>query len=117
MNGRRMGDRPGRTRFATVVALSGFTVGAIATAAATFFGAGSCGPRELYPPFDAGPDCLAFVGGMALRTGIATGLATVVIVLVAAGLFRTAERIEDDRRTAARERYANEDPADGDPAS
>ncbi len=85
--------------------LAGLAVGAAASATARFVGAPSCGPAEL-APLAPGGDCVSLVTSLAHRVGVVAGIATVLMALVAAGLARTAARIEQDRRVRAIERVS-----------
>jgi hypothetical protein len=84
--------------------LAGFTVGAVVTATSALLGSDACGPPGARPPEVVG-DCAGLVRSLSIRTGIAAGVATVLILLLVAGLLRTGERIEEDRHADAIERY------------
>jgi hypothetical protein len=74
--------------------------------AARAFGAGSC------PEHDAlrvATSCRALVGSLAVRVGALAGAVVVVMDLTSAGLRRTAESLDEDRRTASRERWLRSD--------
>jgi hypothetical protein len=74
--------------------------------AAKAFGAGSC------PEHDAlrvATSCRALVGSLAVRVGALAGAAVVLMDLTSAGLRRTAESMDEDRRTASRERWSHFD--------
>ncbi|MDP9295652.1 MAG: hypothetical protein M3O88_03005 [Actinomycetota bacterium] len=105
----------GPRRFAVAVGLAGFTVGAVVTATSALFGREECGPGSpslaFRPPAGIG-DCAALVRSLSIRTGIAAGVATVLILLLVAGLFRTSQRIEEDRRADAIERYREGRPSE-----
>ncbi|MGZ5298360.1 MAG: hypothetical protein ACXWEJ_02010 [Actinomycetota bacterium] len=81
-------------------------VGVSVWLAARAFGAGSC------PDHDAlrvATSCRALVGSLAVRVGALAGAAVVLLDLMSAGLRRTAESIDEDRRTASRERWPRSD--------
>lgn len=84
--------------------LAGLTVGLAVVAAARFFGAASCAAPSSFPPAGFGGDCVGLVTTMAFRIGIAAGVATAVMLLLAAGLSRTAVRMAEDRHARAIER-------------
>lgn len=70
--------------------------------AARAFGAGSC------PEHDAlrvASSCRALVGSLAVRVGVLAGAAVVLMDMMSAGLRRTAESMDQDRRTASHERW------------
>jgi hypothetical protein len=94
-------------RFLVGLFLAGFTVGAVVTGTSAIFGHDACGPSSsgLVPSPEAASDCAGLVRSLSIRTGIAAGVATVLILLLVAGLFRTSERIEEDRHLDAIERY------------
>lgn len=74
--------------------------------AARAFGAGPC------PDHDAlrvATSCRALVGSLAVRVGALAGAAVVVMDLTSAGLRRTAESMDEDRRTASHERWSRSD--------
>ena len=71
--------------------------------AARAFGAGSC------PPHDAlrvATSCRGLVASLSLRVGALAGATVVLMDLTSTGLRRTAESIDEDRRTASRERWS-----------
>lgn len=86
---------------------AGAIVGAIAGFGAWWSAAGSC-PGHDVPAF--GSACGVLVTSLSWRVGLLAGVATVVMGLLAAGLQRTAEAMEDERRARA-------DEASGDPAA
>jgi hypothetical protein len=88
-----------------MLGLTGLGVGGMVAITAWFFGEASCGSTDSFGPAAAGGDCARLVAGMAFRVGVAVGLAAVFFALMVAGLFRTAVRIEEDRRTHFAERY------------
>jgi hypothetical protein len=53
--------------------------------------------------------CRALVGSLAVRVGALAGAAVVVMDLTSAGLKRTAESMDEDRRIASRERWSSSD--------
>ncbi len=94
----------GKRRFAVAVGLAGFTVGAVVTATSALFGREECLPASSAPPPWTMGSCDGLVRSLSIRTGIAAGIATVLILLLVAGLFRTSQRIEEDRHADAIER-------------
>jgi hypothetical protein len=71
--------------------------------AARSFAAGSC------PEHDAlrvASSCRALVGSLAIRVGALAGAAVVLMDLTSAGLRRTAESMDEDRRIASSERWS-----------
>ncbi len=75
-------------------------VGAVVFAAARAFAGASCNGTSA-PAF--GSPCPVLVSSLAVRVGVVAALATVLMGLVNEGLARTAERMEQDRRTLAEE--------------
>lgn len=74
--------------------------------AARAFAAGSC------PEHDAlrvATSCRALVGSLAVRVGALAGAAVVLMDLTSAGLRRTGESMDEDRRTASREGWSRSD--------
>ena len=74
--------------------------------AARAFGAGSCPEHDALPVVSS---CRALVGSLAVRVGALAGAAVVVMDLTSAGLKRTAESMDEDRRIASRERWSSSD--------
>jgi hypothetical protein len=75
-------------------------VGVAVWLSARAFAAASC------PEHDVGrvvSSCRVLVGSLAIRVGAAAAAAVVLMDLVSAGLRRTAESLEEYRRTAIRE--------------
>jgi hypothetical protein len=68
--------------------------------AARRFAAGSCPEHDL---LRATSSCHVLIGSLAIRVGAAAGVTVLLMELVSAGLRRTAEAMERDRRIAARE--------------
>jgi hypothetical protein len=64
------------------------------------FAGGSCPGHDVVR---YGSSCGELVSSLSWRVGILVGVATLVIGLVATGLLRTAEAMEDERRTMADE--------------
>ncbi|MGZ6544363.1 MAG: hypothetical protein ACXVEI_03525 [Actinomycetota bacterium] len=75
-------------------------MGVLVWLAARRFAAGSCPEYDL---LRAASSCQALVGSLAIRVGAVAGVAVLLMELVSAGLRRTAETMERDRRIAARE--------------
>jgi hypothetical protein len=78
------------------IAFLAAAVGGLAAAAAAWAGGGMCDAPGLVAPGEpADPVCGQLVRSMATRTGIAVGLATVVVVLTMVGLSRISRgRVE-----------------------
>jgi hypothetical protein len=74
--------------------------------AARAFGAGSCPEHDALPVVSS---CRALVGSLAVRVGALAGAAVVVMDLTSAGLKRTAESMDEDRRIASHERWPGSD--------
>jgi hypothetical protein len=74
--------------------------------AARAFGAGSCPEHDV---LRVATSCRALVGSLAGRVGALAGAAVVVMDLTSAGLRRTAESMDEDRRTASLERWSRPD--------
>jgi hypothetical protein len=74
--------------------------------AARAFAAGSCPEHEA---LRVATSCRALVGSLAVRVGALAGAAVVVMDLTSAGLRRTAASMDEDRRTASRERWSRSD--------
>ncbi len=87
-----------------VPALTGVAVGTVVSAMGRAFGASSCGPADPLTPLRLGGDCLSLVASMASRVGVAAGVATAFLALLATGLARTAARIREDDEVRALER-------------
>jgi hypothetical protein len=77
-------------------------VGVAVWFAARAFGAGSCPEHDV---LRVASSCRTLVGSLAIRVGALAGTAVVVMDLTSAGLRRTAEFMDEDRRTASRERW------------
>lgn len=75
-------------------------VGSMVWLAARSFAAGSCPQHD---PLRVASSCRALVGSLAIRVGIAAGIAVLLMELLSAGLRRTAEAMDEDRRAASRE--------------
>jgi hypothetical protein len=83
--------------------MAAMVVGVGVWLAARAFGVGSC------PQHDAlrvTSSCRGLVGSLSLRVGAIAGATVVLMDLTSAGLRRTAEYMDDDRRTASRERWS-----------
>ena len=70
------------------------------------FGAGSCPQHDVLRVVSS---CRALVGSLAVRVGALAGAVVVVMDLTSAGLRRTAESMDEDRRVASRERWSRSD--------
>ena len=94
-------DGPGtRARHLASRACGATAVGVVVWLAARRFAAGSCPEHDL---LRAASSCQALVGSLAIRVGAVAGVAVLVMELLSAGLRRTAETMERDRRIAAGE--------------
>lgn len=78
-------------------------VGVAVWFAARAFAAGSCPEQDV---LRISTSCRALVGSLAVRVGAVAGAAVVVMDLTSAGLRRTAEAMDEERRTAFRERWS-----------
>ena len=83
-------------------------VGSFVAAVGRLVGGSSCGPSEPTGGFAVGGDCARLVASVAGRMGVAAGMATVLVTLLAAGLARTAARMEEERRVAPRDGATDE---------
>ena len=81
-------------------------VGVAVWFAARAFAAGSCPQQDV---LRVATSCRALVGSLAVRVGAAAGAAVVLMDLTSAGLRRTAESMDEERRTAFRERWSRSD--------
>jgi hypothetical protein len=77
--------------------LAAAVVGVAVWFAARSFAAGSCPERDL---IDAASSCRVLVGSLAIRVGAAAAAAVVLMDLVSMGLRRTAESLDEARRSA-----------------
>jgi hypothetical protein len=71
--------------------------------AARAFGAGSCPEHDV---LRVATSCRALVGSLAVRVGALAGAAVVLMDLTSAGLRRTAESMDEVRRTASGEHWS-----------
>ena len=78
----------------TSLAVAGLAVGVAVDVLVRRFAGAECGALAR---------CTGLVQSLALRMGGAVGVATVLVGLMSVGLFRTAERMEADRRELAEE--------------
>ena len=92
-------------RLASLLAAA-IAVGVGVWLAARAFGAGSCPEHDALRVVSS---CQALVGSLAVRVGALAGAAVVVMDLTSAGLRRTAESMDEDRRVASRERWSSSD--------
>ncbi len=81
-------------------------VGVAVWFAARAFAAGSCPDQDV---LRVATSCRALVGSLAIRVGAVAGAAVVVMDLTSAGLRRTAESMDEERRAAFRERWSRSD--------
>jgi hypothetical protein len=96
----RLRTSPVVRRLAIALAIGLVAGGAVAMIASSVAG-GTCtssGP----PP--GGSTCEDLVRSLSLRVGVALGISTSFVVLIAQGLLATADRVEEQRRERAAER-------------
>lgn len=74
--------------------------------AARAFGTGSCPEHDV---LRVATSCRALVGSLAVRVGLLAGAAVILMDLTSAGLRRTAESMDEDRRIASHERWPRSD--------
>lgn len=96
---------PGRRRSLHLGSLfaAAVVVGVAVWLAARAFAAGSCPEQDV---LRVATSCRALVGSLAIRVGAVAGAAVVLMDLTTAGLRRTAESMDEERRTAGRERWS-----------
>lgn len=94
----------GRGHWHLVPATAAAAVVGVAVALVARTVAGSSCPR--IDVLRGASSCDALVGSLAVRVGAVASLAVLLMELISAGLRRTAEAMEEDRRTAAIERSA-----------
>ena len=92
-------------RFVASVLLAGVFVGGLVTGTSALLGRSDCLPETSARPPWVLSSCEDLVRSLAVRTGIAAGIATVFVLLLVTGLMRTSQRIEEDRHAEAIERY------------
>jgi hypothetical protein len=74
--------------------------------AARVYGGNSCPEHDV---LRVATSCRGLVGSLALRVGALAGAAVILMELMSEGLRRTAESMDEDRRTASRERWSRPD--------
>jgi hypothetical protein len=72
-------------------------VGVLVWLGARAFAAGSCPAHDVLRVVSS---CRVLVGSLAIRVGVVAAAAVLVMELVAAGLLRTAESMDEERRAA-----------------
>ena len=77
--------------------MAAVAVGSVVWLAARSFAAGSCPAHDLLRVVSS---CRALVGSLAIRVGGRRGIAVLLMEMLSAGLLRTAEPMDEDRRTA-----------------
>jgi len=97
-------------RFFVAVVLAGIFVGGLVTGTSALLGRSDCPDSEA--PGLSMQSCEGLVRSLAVRTGIAAGIATVFVLLLVAGLMRTSQRMDEDRRVDAIERYRQGRPSE-----
>ena len=75
-------------------------VGVLVWLAARAFAAGSCSTHDMLRVVSS---CRALVDSLAVRVGVVAGIAVLLMDLVAAGLVRTVETMDEDRHALERE--------------
>ena len=88
-----------RLKLALVLTASGLLVGALVAAVSVATAAPFCSSGI------AGTECRALVGTLAQRAGLVAGGATVLMVLLAAGLVKMLSQDDQDRAERAMEAY------------
>jgi hypothetical protein len=88
-----------RLKLALLLAASGLVVGALVAAVSVATAAPFCSSGL------AGADCRELVATLAQRAGVVAGGATVIMVLLAAGLVRMLNQDDRDRAERAMEAY------------
>ena len=78
-------------------------VGAVVWVAARALASGSCPTHDLLRVVSS---CRALVGSLAFRMGVVAAAAVLLMEIVAAGLLRTAETMDEDRDALEREARA-----------
>jgi hypothetical protein len=96
-------------RLAGWILLAGVFVGGLVTGTSALLGRSDCPDSEA--PHLSMQSCEALVRSLAVRTGIAAGIATVFVLFLVVGLMRTGQRMEEDRRVDAIERYRDGRPS------
>lgn len=91
-----------RIKLALVLIASGLLVGALVAAVSVTTAAPFCSSGS------AGADCRDLVATLAQRAGIVAGGATVIMVLLAAGLMRMLTQDDHQRAERAMEAYRSE---------
>jgi hypothetical protein len=97
-------------RFVASVLLAGVFVGGLVTGTSALLGRSDCPDSEA--PGLSMQSCEGLVRSLAVRTGIAAGIATIFVLLLVTGLMRTSQRIEEDRHAEAIERYREGRPSE-----
>jgi hypothetical protein len=91
-----------RIKLALVLIASGLLVGALVATVSVATAAPFCSSGE------AGADCQQLVVTLARRAGLVAGVATVLMVLLAAGLVKMLAQDDRQRAERAMEAYRNE---------
>ncbi|MGH2740556.1 MAG: hypothetical protein ACRDH6_08770 [Actinomycetota bacterium] len=86
-----------RGRLAAVVLAAGLLAGIVVSVAAAGTGALAC-------QTDPAGECQALTQTLAIRVGVVAGAATILMLLLVAGLLRMVAQDEERRLTIARER-------------
>ena len=74
--------------------------------AARVYGGNSCPEHDV---LRLATSCRGLVGSLAVRVGALAGAAVILMELMSEGLRRTAESMDEDRRTASREGWSRPD--------
>jgi hypothetical protein len=99
-------DRDRRSLHLGSLFAAAMLVGVAVWFAARAFGAGSCPEHDA---LQVASSCRSLVGSLAVRVGALAGAAVVVMDLTSAGLRRTAESMDEDRRASSREEWSRSD--------
>ena len=91
-----MGMLPPRSLRLSSLLVAAAVVGIGVWMAARAFGAGSCPEHDV---IRSASSCRVLVGSLAIRVGVAAAAAVVLMDLVSAGLRRTAESLDEYRRS------------------
>jgi hypothetical protein len=97
-------------RFVVSVLLAGVFVGGLVTGTSALLGRSDCPDSEASGL--SMQSCEGLVRSLAVRTGVAAGIATIFVLLLVTGLMRTSQRIEEDRRAEEIERYREGRPSE-----
>jgi hypothetical protein len=91
-------ERPARALLGWPVLARAAAVGLLVWLTARGFGSSSCSEQDTVI---GASSCLELVSSLAVRVGVAAGVAMVMMELLAAGLLRTAAVLEEQRQAEA----------------